>query len=86
MKITKERIGLALIVIALLTNPLSGQYVMLGVDKLFQYAFIYVGAIATIVAGAYVVLLMLWYNFQASRIKIPHKGKATKKLSRYIET
>lgn len=84
--INKERVGLVLVLVALLTNPLSGAYAMEGVDRLFVYAFQYVGAIATAVAGVYVICLMLWYNFQNSRIKIPNKAKKTNKLGRFIET
>lgn len=87
MKLNKERVGLVLILIALLLNPLSNQFVQQGLDWALTEASKYAGVWATIVAGVYTVGLMVWYNFQASRIKIPHKGKATKKLpSKYIET
>lgn len=81
MKITKEKIGLSLMVAALITNPLSGQYVLNGLDWLFMQMFRY-GAWVSLIAGVYVSGLLFYYIYQSGRVNVPKSGKSSK----FIET
>lgn len=82
-KITKERLALVLLVAMLLTNPLTGQYVLQGLDWAFQQMFLY-GAWVTLVATIYLIGLMAYYYRRSQKINIPAKGK--KKSQAYITT
>jgi hypothetical protein len=86
----KERIALALLLAMLVTNPLTGQYVATGIDKLFGLLFGY-GSYVSIVGATYVLGLGVFYyardvHYVADkRVKLPGKGVATQTQA-YIET
>lgn len=81
MTISKEKVGLVLIFAALITNPLTGQFVLIFLDWIFGQMFIY-GAYISLIAGVYVCGLMLWYNYRSSGVNIP---KTAKNKVKYIE-
>lgn len=64
--------------------PPTGAYIKLGIDWLFQQMFIWGGYVAA-VAGAYLVLYLLW-TLRPTPVKVPNKAKKTKvKTSEYQE-
>lgn len=86
MKVTKEKTGLVLIVATILTNPLTGQYVLTGLDMLFQLFFVY-GSWVSLAASVYIVGLILWYMYQSREVvNIPSKKHKTQKTGKYITT
>lgn len=85
MKITKEKVGLILIALALTTSPLTGQYVQLGIELLFSQLFLY-GAYVGLVAGIYTAGLLFWYMWDSrEKTNIPAKGKTTHKAGKFLE-
>lgn len=86
MKLSKETIGLAVILSAIITNPITGQYVLQVLDWSFEKFFKY-GSWVTLVAGIYATGLIIFYMYQSREItKIPKKGTKTLKAGRLIET
>lgn len=82
--INKERVGLVLILAALLLNPLTNQYVQQGFDWGMTEASKFAGIYATIAASVYVVGLMVWYNYKAGKLNIPPKT-SKKRTEKYLE-
>lgn len=78
----KEKIALALLVAMLVTNPLTGQYVLDGIEYAFTQLFIY-GAYVSIVATVYLLGLGVFYYAKLNKVNIPAKGK--NKTQQYIE-
>lgn len=84
MTITKEKVALLLVLAAIVTNPLTGQYVQLGIELLFT-EFFRIGAWVSLVSGIYVCGLMGWHIWSTrDRVNIP-KG-AGKRAGSYIAT
>jgi hypothetical protein len=84
MKMTKEKIGLLLIGAALITNPLTGQYVQLAVELAFSQLYL-VGAWVSLIAGAYACGLIAWYMYTSrDKVNVPKHG--TKPAGKYILT
>lgn len=79
----KYKIGLVIGACAVITNPLSGQYVLNGLDRAFSVMFSY-GAYITLVAGFYFMGLMFW-GLWVSREKTNTEPKGKVKVD-YIET
>lgn len=79
----KERIGVLLLLAVIVTNPLTSQYVLRGILKVFDQLMLY-GAWVTMVACSYAIALFAWHWFQSEQTKIPAKSKA-KKSQDYLE-
>ena len=86
MKVTKEKMGLALMGTALVTNPLSGQYVLDGLDWLFSIMFRH-GAFVSLIAGIYVAWLLMYQMYTTSRVNVPKKGQSAKNkpIGKFLE-
>jgi hypothetical protein len=64
--------------------PITGAYINLAIDWLFQQMFIY-GSYVAVVAGGYIVLYLLW-TLRPTPVKVPNKAKKSKvKSSDYLE-
>lgn len=66
----KEKLALGLLVAMLLTNPLTGQYVLEGLDRAFSLAFQY-GAYVSVVGTVYLMVLLGYYYWRSERVKVP---------------
>ncbi len=72
------------IVIFLLFFPITGAYINLAIDLLFQQMFIY-GSYVAAVAGVYIIGYLLW-SLRPTPVNIPKKGKKQRvKTSDYQE-
>lgn len=79
----KEKIAVGSLGAMLVSNPLTGQYVLQGLDWLFSQMFVY-GAYVSIATTVYLVGLGAWYYHKSEQVNIPSKAKATK-AQRYLE-
>lgn len=80
----EQKGALLAVVTFLLFFPPTGAYINLGIDWLFQQMFIWGGYVAG-VAGAYLVLYLLW-TLRPTTVKVPSKAKKSKvKTSEYQE-
>lgn len=71
---------------ALITNPLTGQYILQFLDWGFQQIFIR-GAYVNLVASVIVMVYILLVTFKRSPEKLPSKNQKTKVSSKeYIAT
>lgn len=73
-----DKVGLGAVVVALITNPLTGQYILTGLDIIFEWIFkhgTYINLAASIVVLVYII-----YKMYQSRevINIPEKKKGKK--------
>jgi len=82
--------GFALsILILIVMIPVTGQYVLLGIQWAFAQIFIYGGAVISVPA-TYVIVYVLYFGLRGQGVKIPKrelnplKGK-THKAGRFIE-
>ena len=85
MKIV-DKIALGAVGVALITNPLTGQYILEGLDWGFQQIFLrgaYVNLVATVIIFIWVMGML--YRTR-SQTKIPAKGKKTEKAGKFIAT
>lgn len=73
-----ERTALVVIVAMLVTNPLTGQYVMNAVDWGFAQLFIY-GSYVSLIGTVFLMGLGIYYYIKSSKIKIPKKNANTEK-------
>lgn len=80
----KERIAVILILAMLVTNPLTGQYINLAIDWVFQQLFIY-GSWIGIAGSVYIAGLLFYNNYKAARLNVPAKTHKTKAQA-YLET
>lgn len=86
MKITKEKVGLVFITAALVTNPLTGQYVQLAIEMLFTQLFLF-GAYVSLAAGIYIAGLLLWQMWATrEKVNIPAKNQKAPKAGKFITT
>lgn len=86
MKITKEKIGLLLMVAAIVTNPITGQYVQLAIEILFSQLFLF-GAYVSLVAGVYISGLLLWQMWATrEKVNIPAKKQKVAKAGKFLTT
>ena len=74
--------GVALLVM-LVTNPLIGQYVVMGVDKAFEWLFQNSGYISAVTSGYLIVYGVVRYKL-ATKVVVKPKNK-TKKTPAYLE-
>lgn len=74
-----NKISLGAVVVILITNPASGQFIMDAIEKGFQLVFMYGSPINFAATG--VVLAWILWNMWTSRTKtvIPPKTKKTKR-------
>jgi hypothetical protein len=72
-----ERIALVVILAMIATNPLTGQYVMVGIELAFQQMFIY-GAYVSLAGLAYLMGLMAYHYVKSTKVNIPAKTANTK--------
>lgn len=78
----KEKLGLLLVVAAIVTNPLTGQYVLEALEMLFTQ-FFRAGAYVSLASGIYVCGLLAWHMYQSrERVNIPKVGN--KPAGKYI--
>ena len=78
----KEKAAVGVLLAMLLTNPLTGQYVLGALDWVFQQMFFY-GAYVGIVGTLYLIGLGGFYYVKLNRVEIPVKSK--KKTEKYID-
>jgi hypothetical protein len=72
------------IIVFLLFFPVTGAYINLGIDWLFQQMFIW-GSYVAAVAGVYIGIYLLW-SLKPTPVKIPSKTKKQRvKTSDYQE-
>lgn len=80
----KEKIGLLLVLAALVTNPLTGQYILDGLELLFTQFFLF-GPWVSLVSGIYVCGLIAWHMYSSrEQVHIPRTHK--KSAGKYIAT
>lgn len=83
-----ERILLVLMVLAVISNPLSGQYILSsaqqGLDWVFTQMFIY-SYVPMCVFGAYALLYCGFRYARMERVNVPKKGAKTQKAGQFIE-
>lgn len=80
----EQKGALIAVVVFLLFFPVTGAYINLAIDWLFQQMFIW-GSYVAAVAGAYIVLYLLW-TLRPTPVKVPNKAKKSKvKSSEYLE-
>lgn len=80
----KERIAVVMLLAVIVTNPLTSQYVLRAILRLFDELMLY-GAWVTMVACSYAIALFAWHWFQSEQTKIPAKTKKVKSQD-YIAT
>lgn len=78
----KHKVGAVLLLAALVSNPLTGQYVLDAIERAFTELFIY-GAWVSLVFTLYLLVMGAWAYYKLDPVKIP-KGKT--KTQAYIET
>lgn len=72
------------VVVFLLFFPVTGAYINLAIDWLFQQMFIY-GSYVAVVAGGYIVLYLLW-TLRPTPVKVPNKAKGkVDKAGKFLE-
>lgn len=82
IKLTWQKKGLLISVVTFLVfNPLTGQYILEGINRAFQGFWLY-GTYVCVAAGVYIGLYLLW-TLRPEPINTKPKSKKTQK---YIET
>jgi hypothetical protein len=74
-----NKIALIAVVVAVITNPLSGSVILTGLDKGFRLIFLYgspVNLAASVIIGAWIGW-QLWITRE--KVEVPKKGTKTKK-------
>lgn len=85
MKLTYQRVAVIATLLLLITNPVSGQYILKGLNYLFDWIFQY-GAYISLVAAVYLVLFFSIREYQKTRLNIPSKKDAKGKASqKYLD-
>ena len=69
---------------AIISNPLTGQYVLQALDWVFQQMFIQ-GAWVSLVAGVYIIGYMAVNIVKSERTNVPAKSAKTK-AQKYLVT
>lgn len=77
-------IGIILALAGSITNPLTGSWIMVGIENGFQYMFRH-GAWISLAAGAYWIIFGSVLYLKSSRLNIPSKTAKTKKAGEFIE-
>lgn len=80
----KDKVSLMLLVGAILTNPLLGQYVLTAMDFAFRALFS-IGAYVTLVAVGWMLVLLAVQYVKSERLNIPSKTAKTNKAGKFIE-
>lgn len=87
MKITKEKIGLVLGAAALITNPLTNQYIIDGITRFLVFISRNSGAYVTLITAVYFIgfiFYSLWMSRE--RTHVPKKSAKVLKARKLIET
>jgi hypothetical protein len=79
----QEKGALIALLLLIITNPLTGQYVASGVLYVFDWL-IGQGAYINLVATAYLVAYMLYRHLKATKLNVPKKHHTTKQ-QKYLD-
>lgn len=66
----KEKIGAGFLVAMLVTNPLTGGYIALGIETGFYWLLVH-GAWVSLLAGLYLVGLGAFYYAKSEKLRLP---------------
>lgn len=78
-----NKLTIIMMIVFIVSNPLTGQYLLQAIDWTFQQIFIY-GAYVSAVAATWLVGYIAWVIYRQEQVKIPKKAKKT--TSKFIET
>lgn len=80
-----DKIGLGAVLVIIVTNPASGQFVLDGLDYIFEMIFSYASPVNFVASGVlmgYILYQILWVRRE--RINIPDKKTPTIKAGKLI--
>lgn len=78
MKLSYQRTAIIAALLLLLTNPVSGQYALKGLNYLFDWIFTY-GSYISLVAVVYLAIFLSVREWKNSRVNIPSKAESKQK-------
>lgn len=77
-----DRLAVVMLLAMLVTNPLTGQYILQGLEWLFQQLFS-LGAYVNLWGSFLVLVVAVLHYFKSERVTLPKGNTVTQK---YIET
>lgn len=81
-----DKVAIASMGVILITNPASSQFILDGLDYIFQQIFIHASPINFVASG--VMIVYIGYKMYATRerVNVPKKSAKTLKAGKLIET